>query len=42
MDKWTEAQIEEYNDLAAKFEYLAGMTRAEAEAKAMKLVEAKE
>jgi len=39
---WTEAQREEYEERAAILEDDAGMIRAEAEAMAVKLVEAKE
>ena len=38
---WTESQIEHFNDLAAKFEYDAGMTREQAEAMSFEIVEAK-
>lgn len=37
--RWTESQIEDFNERAAILEYDAGMTRAEAEAKAAKIVE---
>jgi len=36
---WTESQRENFEERAAIIEYDAGMTRAEAEAKAMELVE---
>jgi hypothetical protein len=39
MDNWTEAQRENFEERAAILEYDAGMTRAEAEAMAIKLVE---
>jgi hypothetical protein len=38
MDNWTEAQRENFEERAAILEYDAGMTRAEAEAKALKMV----
>jgi hypothetical protein len=38
MTDWTESQREEYEERAAILEYDAGMTRAEAEAKALKMV----
>jgi hypothetical protein len=41
MDNWTESQREAYEERSAILEYDAGMTRAEAEAKAMELVEDK-
>ena len=41
MDNWTEAQRENFEERSAILEYDAGMTRSEAEAKAMELVEAK-
>ncbi len=39
MDNWTESQRENFEERAAILEYEAGMTRAEAESKAMELVE---
>jgi hypothetical protein len=38
MDNWTEAQRENFEERSAILEYDAGMTRAEAEAKALKMV----
>jgi len=39
MDGWTEAQRENFEERSAILEYEAGMTRSEAEAMALKMVE---
>jgi hypothetical protein len=41
MDNWTEAQRESFEERSAILEYEAGMTRSDAESKAMELVEGK-